>query len=166
MENIILKDVTALIEIFTDKYNDVAVFRILSSKIFSVKKTDLYTFTKEISNLNWKQRNDAKRNGHKQISTYHLINGFDKMHGLPIDNHLFMFIKNKIDGILLQKNILSLIEDIFADFGLIEQSEILECKKEILKFKDSLINYIKKEEKTGLLMIGDVKEFVEKNILT
>jgi putative RecB family exonuclease len=150
MENTILKDIIALLRLYNNRHDDVALFRILSGKIFSIKRKELIAFTKKISFSN---RNQYSK------KHYYLINGFDNVHDLQIDAQLFLFIKNKIDIILSQTNMIDLIEVIFNEFLLIRQSKILGCEEDILIFKQKLLLFIKETE---LVTITDIINFIER----
>jgi putative RecB family exonuclease len=74
-----------------------------------------------------------------------------------------MFIKKKIEGLLMQTNMHYLIEDIFLDFAIVDQSELLDSKEEIILFKEKLLLFVKEQEENSLLMVDDIIEFVKKH---
>ncbi|MFA6089507.1 MAG: PD-(D/E)XK nuclease family protein [Candidatus Woesearchaeota archaeon] len=147
MENIIIKDIVALLRLYDNKHDDVAFFKILSSKLFSIKRLDLSKFTKNVFFENYK-------NKEKKL---HLIDGFQFVGKTNIDTENFIIAKQKIDIILQQKNILELIEKIFKEFMIIEQAELFDCKKRFEKLEQDIIKFVKEQ---GFVSIQDIINFV------
>lgn len=146
MENIVLKDLVALLKIYNDKKDDISLFRILNSKLLGIRKIELVDFCKNVYKINKK--------GQKILHYYDALLRDDLIVG---NSKPFFFLHKKFDKLFARLKMDELVDFIFSDFYLDDQSKIFGIYDEVQKVKFDLLDFIKE---SSFLTVDDCINFV------
>lgn len=134
MENVMIKDLIALLRFYNDCHDDVAVFRLLSSRLLGIRSKDLSTFTKHIA---------SKTRGGATLHFYDVLGRADE---LGIDAHAFHALKRSLSQLLSKTQLDEMLSYCFERFLLLEQAELLGARDRLAAFRDELLSYARSQD--------------------